>query len=91
MRKENLALAENIYEGLLKHWPNLKEFSHTLSFNNKVLEETWLFVPLCLPRINPDHFWREVILRGLWRLIKKSTKDSPRTLFSRTVISECLS
>ena len=28
----------------MKHWPNLKEFSHTLSFNNKVLEKN---VALC--------------------------------------------
>ena len=42
--KRDLALAENLYEGLLKHWPNLKEFSHTLSFNNKVLEKN---VALC--------------------------------------------
>ena len=28
----------------MKHWPNLKELSHTLSFNNKVLEKN---VALC--------------------------------------------
>ena len=42
--KRDLALAESLHGGLLKHWPNLKELSHTLSFNKKVLEKT---VALC--------------------------------------------
>lgn len=42
--KRDLPLALTLYVGLLNHWPNLKQFSHTLSFNNKALEKN---VALC--------------------------------------------